>query len=311
MFKYLLIFLFCSLFSLSSRSQDFQSLLSTDNPETWLDLEGMISDARQVKDTRHPQEVKTQAIDFSQRIIQGKKIQTSIGFRFQKLDFSRGFLLNDFFQQEASAALKYNLENDRFYLTRVGFGSASDRPFQASRDNTLNATGIMKFKEKWFGAINYSNNRAFLNNVPLPGVIYVASAGRFESLIIGFPFIYWLTPFHSDWSFRYQGFLPWTHRLRLLFTKFQFARPYFGIEQQPLTFFRYNRDKSQDRIFWFERRLHFGVETGLSRNFRIDLGGGYSFDRTVFEARKFSGEKGLKLDLPSAWFVSLNLKLRL
>jgi hypothetical protein len=311
MFKLLLFVLPFAMTAHPLFAQDIMAFLAPDAPGTSLEVDGLISQVRDFDDTEKRSAVQIQTIEVSQRIYKGEKNQVSLGLRYQKLDFSGSFPVNDFYNQQGIVGLRHTLPENRFFLTNVAFGSSSDRPFKSSRDHTLNANGILKLQEKWFAFVNYSNNRTFLNNVPLPGAFYVAFAGRSESLILGFPFIFWLKPLSDNWSIRYFGLIPWTHRARLLYTKNQFVRPYIAFEQQPLTYFRHDRDKERARIFWFERRLQAGVETGLSRDLRIDLGAGHSFDRQLFESRTFLGKKEFQVNLANSWFMVLNIRYRL
>src|SRR5690606_12799452 len=131
-------------------------------------------------------------------------------------------------------------EADKFWFMSLSYGSASDRPFKNNRDNTLGANFIKKFNSNWFALVNYSNNRNFLNNIPIPGFFYIKEMSREQTLVFGIPFIFWMKPISDNWSFRYLGLLPWTHRLKILYTKFAMISPYVSLEQSPQSYFRHD-----------------------------------------------------------------------
>lgn len=290
--------------------QDFSALFSPETPLTTAEFENMYLPEKNIDRPGKESHVFFQSIDVNQRIFQKESMSVAVGARYQKLDLSGAGVLRDYYNQQGSVSFKKNFEEGKFWLINGGFGSASDRPFKNSRDNTISSNLIYKFNEKWIGVVNYSNNRTFLNNIPLPGVFYIASAERHKTLIIGFPVIFWTNPLSDNFSFRYIGFMPWTHRFRVYYEKFGFVRPYAGVEQQPQTFFRHDREERFDRFFWFERRITTGAEGILTKSLRYDLGGGYAFDRQFFEARNFSEKKEFLINLENAWFVSLHLRLK-
>jgi hypothetical protein len=304
--------LFLMLASSSLWSQDFLNLFSPELPSTSLDLEGLYLPRAESENNNDKVRVFHQAAGVNQKIFQDDLNYLSVGARYQKLDLSgKSALLNDYYNQQANFSYRRSLPDENFWLASLSFGSSSDKPFKESRDNTISGNYIQKLNSKWYGAINYSNNRAFLNNIPLPGFFYVKEMSRDRGLIIGFPFIFWNHPISESWSFKYIGILPWSHRLRFLYTKWRFVKPYAGFEQQPQNFFRHDRVDNENRIFWFERRAMIGVETGLSRSFRVDFATGYSFDRQFFEAKNFSQSKEFLINLENSYFVSLNLRYNL
>ena len=304
------IFLFLTLFVFHcAHAQEFFSFLTPNTPQTSIELEGGYSPMSDIDGGRDQTQVLPTAIGANQKIYDKGKNLVTLGGKWQKLDLSaRSNQLNDFYNIQGSVGYRRMLENDNFAFTSISYGSASDRPFKSNRDNTISANYIQRFSSKWFGIANYSNNRTFLNNVPLPGFLYVKEMTRERSMIIGFPIFYWMTPLGEDFSFRYFGILPWTHRLKFLYTKYKFILPYVGYEQAPQTYFRDDREKRRDRFFWFERRVGAGVEGGISRGFRFDFFTGWAFDRQFYEARNFSEKKNFLLNLESAPFVQLNLR---
>lgn len=306
MMRLLLLSIFT--FPVLAWGQDLLNFFSPGARTTSIELEGNYLPNKPAEKSDETQ-VFERGGRIQQKIFGNKKDTVFVGARYNELDLSSSEnLLRDYYNQDVSLSYRRTLPDDLFWLASVSYGSASDRPFQNSRDNTLSATYIQKYNLRWYGVLNYSNNRTFLNNIPLPGVFYVKELRPDSALVVGFPFIYWLKPLSENWSFRYLGFLPWSHRLKLLY-RWGKLFPYIGYEESPESYFRHDRDNDEDRVFWFERRAMMGVESTIGKNLRLDISGGWAFDRQFFEARNFTDEKEQLNNIDSSLFVSLKLNL--
>lgn len=215
----------------------------------------------------------------------------------------------NFYNTQFGASYQRNLEEKKSMAVSLSFGSASDKPFQDGRDGTIQVNGTYKLNEKWILLGNYSNNRPFLNNVPLPGFLYVQKHSREESLMLGFPFIYILKPFAEGmFSFKYIGVLPYNHKARVLFNQLTWVKPYFGVEQQIAVFFDSDRTRDRIRTFWKERRAVVGLEKSFGPVFKIDFQTGNSFDREYFSALSYSRQHSEVRKIHDGAFVALSLK---
>jgi hypothetical protein len=305
--KYIILFIYFILPAV--QAQDFLNLLTPEAPLTTIEFEGIFLPESEVEKGKDKTGITHQMITINQKIFRNDERMIMLGGRYQKLDlFGDTKYLHDYYNQQGSLTYKENLSGDKFALLNVTFGSASNRPFQSKRDNTQGANMIYKFNSKWFGVLNYSNNRTFFNNKPLPGFFYIGEMTRENILVIGFPFILWQKPVADHLSIKYFGLIPWSHRLKLLYTKHIWIKPYVGFEQVPQTYFRHEREERYDRFFWFERRLMTGLEGGFSRKLRYDFAAGLAFDRQFFEARNFSQDKEFLINLDKSFFAALNLR---
>lgn len=291
--------------------QDFLSAFSPESPRTLIEFEGTFLPDSAIESSKDESHVFFQSLDIHQRVYGNDQSSLSVGAKYQKLDLNSDHpFLHDYYNQQGSLTYRQKLSDNKFWLGNVSYGSSSDRPFKSSRDSTIGANLIYKFGPKWFGVANYSNNRTFLNNIPLPGFFYIKEMERKKVFIIGFPLIYWMRPLGENWSFRYFGLLPWSHRFRLFYENFSSVKPYVGIEQQPLTFFRHDREERYDRFFWFERRMITGIEGDVTKNMRYEVWSGFSFDRKFFEARNFSEKKEFLINLDTAYLLGINLRFK-
>jgi hypothetical protein len=304
-----MLFLIIALLSFNSSllAQDF-SFLSEHAPQTVFEIDQLFSPKGKLENKGDKSKLHFSNLAIGHTIKEGKGSVT-IGGKFQRLNLSGDNpQLNDYANIQGSLGYRRMMDNGHFWFLSASYGSASDRPFKNSKDGTLGLNYIQKFSPRWYGVINYSNNRTFLNNIPLPGFFWVREMSREKALIIGFPFIYWMRPLIENWSFRYIGLMPWNHRLRLLYTKHKFFKPYFAFEQAPLSYFRHDRENMEDRFFWFEKRLAVGLEGGLSKALRFDLMSGIAFDRQLYEAENFNESKKFLQNLESHYFLGFNLK---
>lgn len=202
---------------------------------------------------------------------------------------------------------QHQLKDDRSLSYQFSYGSAGDEPFRDGRDSTIQLNVLYRTSQKWFLVANYSNNRTFLNNVPLPGFIYVHSSSREEQLILGFPFIQIQKP-AGDFSFRYQAILPFIHRLRMTYGGWKVLRFIVGAEQDSHSYFYSERQSDDKRTFWFERRIYSGIEKSLGPVLKMDLQLGKAFDRKFFVSRSFSRGRSDVVNLSDATYLGINLK---
>lgn len=305
--KFLLLSL--ALIGPSAWGQDFFNFLNPEVSLTSLELEGSFLPHEKVEDGADHTKVMHSSIAINQRIYRDDNDQVNVGARAQKLDLNgESTYLRDYYNQQVSFSYRRTLPDEKFSLTSFSFGSASDRPFRNGRDSTVSINSLYKFSPKWIGVVNYSNNRAFLNNIPLPGAFYIHELSKENSLILGFPIIFWSRSLSAKWGIRYFGLIPWNHRLRLLYKFSDSLSFYTGLEQSPQTFFRHDRRSRYDRFFWFERRIAAGLEGTINKSLRYDFSGGLSFDRQFFEARNFSEKKEFLINADKALFVALSLR---
>lgn len=238
-------------------------------------------------------------------------------FRNSKLGvFGRYFELKNskeeipsYYNIQFGGSYRHYFENEKSLGIMASIGSSSDKPFKNGRDGTVMINSTYQLDDKWVILGNYSNNRTFLNNVPLPGFIYVQEQSRERTMMLGFPFIYILRPFYEDnFSFKYIGILPYNHKLRILYNRLSLFKPYLGFEQGPNVFFDSDRTSSTDRTFWFERKTMLGIEKSFGPFLKIDFQLGNSFNREYFTARSFARQHSNVQKIHDGIYGSLNLK---
>jgi hypothetical protein len=215
----------------------------------------------------------------------------------------------NFYNIQFGASYRHYFENDKSLGIMASLGSSSDKPFKNGRDGTIMVNSTYQLSDKWVLLGNYSNNRAFLNNIPLPGFIYIQEQSREKTTMLGFPFIYILKPFYEDnFSFKYIGVLPYNHKMRILYNRLEIFKPYIGIEQGPFVFFDSDRTSNNVRTFWFERKAALGFEKSFGPFLKIDFQLGNSFDRQYFNARSFMRHHSNVQKIHDGAYGALSLK---
>lgn len=244
------------------------------------------------------------------------------GHQFQKINnqkiglFSRYFELRnnlkhvpDFYQLSFGASYKYYLEDQKNMGMSLSYGSASNKLFKNNRDSSITINGTYQYNEKWTWIANYSNNRAFLNNIPLPGFIYTLVQSREKMILLGVPFVYLMVPFASSkFTVKYMGLFPYNQRLRILYNGLSYFKPFINAEQAPQAFFNSSRTTNNQRTFWFERKASVGVEKSFGPVLKFDFQLGRAFDREYFEARSFSRKHNNVTKIDDGTFGSINIR---
>lgn len=188
------------------------------------------------------------------------------------------------------------------------YGSASDRPFDDARNNVASANYLHQTSEKWWVAVNWSNNRNFANNVPLPGFFYLATSTRDETLLLGLPVVFWRRRFENGLGVQALSFFPWNHQYEASYSWRPFHQIGLGFEHRPQQFLTDDRPVKEERFFFVEQRVVLGL-SGAIIPFVLQwrLEAGHAFNRRVFEARNFSQKKRYDLPIGDANFVGAQL----
>jgi hypothetical protein len=173
-------------------------------------------------------------------------------------------------------------------------GSASDHPFTDSSALVLAGSVFTRIpvreSDAWLLSLNYSNDRAVLNNVPLPGIIYQWTASPSTTVFAGFPLlaVIWKP------SPRYGGELFLTglgtghlgasaHPL----AAFQPLRLHAGIDYGGDVYRRADASDKSNRIIFRELRAAVGCGLEAGQRGGLDLYAGYASHRQIIEDRSF------------------------
>jgi hypothetical protein len=213
------------------------------------------------------------------------------------------------------AGYRHKFDNDWVAGAQFAFGSASDRPFASGEEITVTANGFLRIPagetDGWVFLLNYSNNREFLPNVPIPGIAYDWDPGETVRALLGIP----LTSVRWEPLDRLtlEGFyfIPRTIRAKVGYQLLDPLQLYATFAWDNDRFFRADRDDDDDRLFFYEKRVMGGVRWDITEDVWLDLAGGYVFDRFFFEAEEYDDRHGHKLEIDDGPVLRLQLGLSL
>lgn len=171
------------------------------------------------------------------------------------------------------------------------FGSASDRIFSGPDVTATNITATwVRPKEddgQWIWLLNYSNNRPFWNEIPLPGFAYIYSPNSEFQGVFGFPFAFFQWKFRPNWGWNVVSVLPWHLKTSVSYDLLPFTPITAGLDISHQTFFRAERADRAERIFFEERKLFIGLRSPLTKWLMADLEIGRAYQRRAFEAVEY------------------------
>jgi len=196
----------------------------------------------------------------------------------------------------------------------VSLGSASDRPFASSKEMELQATVFTRIpdggKNAWLLLLSYSNNREFMNNIPLPSLGYWFEPTESYRIILGIPFVMLEIKPVKNLTLEF-FYLP--VRTVHAGVSYRIAGPfkiYTAFDWRHESWFRSDRTDDDYRLFYYEKRGTAGVEWELAKGMTLDLSGGYSFDRFYFEGKDYGDRGRNRLDVNNGPFASVRLGYR-
>ena len=171
-------------------------------------------------------------------------------------------------------------------------GSPSDRPFAALRDMTVTLLGFLTIPSgehnAWSFSLFYSPTGQII--FPIPGIAYVWRPTPQFQANLGIPFSLDYRP--TETLTITASYLPLNNVQVLVRQSLGEAWSiYGGYRTVNDTFLLSDRLDDQERTYLFDQRLTLGVQRELGRGWSLDLSAAYVFDRQIFQAEKFSGNR--------------------
>lgn len=223
------------------------------------------------------------------------KTGASVPRTFQKYDLNLGY--------------NRNLAPGKFAGVRGSIGVASDKPFRDPGDTTYNLIGFYAYpgeeQSLWVLTAFMSNNSPILNYIPFPGFFYMSKSDDFV-YILGIPLasIIWTPMEKFKVSASAFGPLLNIEASNGMTDKSEVAA---GFSWGPQTFIRHDREKRDYRIYYVEKKLTLSYRFNFSEGFNTEFQIGRTFDREIYEGKKYGESQGGKADLESSPFLGINL----
>ena len=180
-------------------------------------------------------------------------------------------------------------------------------------ETTVRATAYLRIPHKgtnsWFLFVSYSNNREFLNHIPLPGFAYWYAPSRRFFVILGVPFVTLTMRPTDDTSLSLSYFAIHAVRASVKYQILEKLGLFATFAWANQAYYRADRLHHYDRLFYYEKRISTGVTVNLPREFIMEIAAGYSFDRFYFEAEDYDERNRNRLDVEDGSFLSLNVRV--
>ena len=203
------------------------------------------------------------------------------------------------------------VRRDWIWAVNASFGSASNEPFQASDafDGTLGGLLRIPHKERnaWLFFLYFATNREFLNYVPLPGAGYWWEPSDTLRAIIGIPFASVAYNPIEKLSLNLSYFavrnIQAEARYRISWPLTVFA----GFDWRNQRYFRADRDNSDERIFYYEKRIGGGLRLGVAKQVALTFEGGWAFDRFYFEGEDYGDRDQNMIDVDDSPYGAVKI----
>lgn len=204
---------------------------------------------------------------------------------------------------------KHTSLDESFTSLNVTYGSDSDRPFEDSRNNTINANGVYGFEpydnSRWLFLLNYSNNRGFLDNIPLPAFAYMyKNSSGFMTILGPIIMLRWFEfPSYSASIFITPGSASLDGAIGIMGPIQIYSGLRFGIE----SYMHHNRIEKDNRLYLQQTRTVMGISSPIARWLMAKLGVGYAFDQFLYEGESLFSPQGIKTRISNDVFVEAKL----
>jgi hypothetical protein len=197
---------------------------------------------------------------------------------------------------------------------QVKVGSRSDRLFESGHESWVRLIGVVqtpvKRSRSWFFFLYYSNVSSTLPEIPIPGLAWSYTPSPRLQLLLGLPMsmVRWRPD--GRWSLAVSYIVPRTVRFRAgfrilrqveLFLKGSWAGEAYALADRP--------DKDH-RLYYYRKQVVLGIGLNPTKNIKIELTAGYSFDRFIFEGDGYDDRDRNRLDLENAPVIGLNVTIR-
>lgn len=197
--------------------------------------------------------------------------------------------------------------------TSFSVGVESDR-FMPSLDTT--AAEALVFLRKpssktsgWIYFVQFSNNRNYLNWVPVPGIAFQSAIGRSFSFALGAPYASFR--FAPLPELRLEGSLQLFHsaKTQIIYSASSGEAFVVGVRWDHEGYLLHGRENAAERLIVEEKRAYGGFEAQITPEFRLQLVAGMLFEKKLALRKSMFEQPATRVALDPALFGMLNLYL--
>ena len=195
-------------------------------------------------------------------------------------------------------------------------GSASDKPFSAARNDSAAGTALAIIpaddRDAWILGVQASTNSQVLYNIPIPGVAYLYNPNDDFQAIIGLPYSAMNWRINEVYQLQFLYMFLTTVHTRALYRPVDDWQIYLGFDWANENYSLANRTDSNERFFYYEKRVLAGWQWWWSKHMAFEVAGGFAFDRYFVENNGFSFSLGgfNRVNVGSGPFVTAQFDYR-
>ncbi|WP_373649995.1 MULTISPECIES: hypothetical protein [unclassified Schlesneria] len=193
-------------------------------------------------------------------------------------------------------------------------GTATDKPFQSSRDALVSGTAFLLMPQdetgSWFVGVNASTNSQVLAGLPIPGGGYFYHPNDEFQAIMGFPFSVFSWKPAKDWQMQYVWAFLTTMHARTVYQPSSRWQAYSGFDWTNENWRLSQRVNEDSHFFYYEKRLVTGMVWWVQPNVGLDVATGWAFDRYFSEIDGFELKGIDTVEIDNGIFVSARIDVR-
>jgi hypothetical protein len=242
--------------------------------------------------------------------------------RVRKQEFATGAVFpdtgepfpDDLWNVRIGTTYRHRFDSGWLGALDITVGSPSDRPFASLDEIDISATAVLRVpvreRDAWIFFLNYGSNREFLPGIPFPGLGYsYQPSDQFTAVVTTGLISLQYKPVETlTLSALYIAVR--TVDVRLTYQVFRPVRLWVGFDWTNDRYLLADRTNSDDRLFYYEKRVRAGAIIGLARQLFVDVTVGYSFDRFYFEGETYSDRDHNRIDVGDGPFAAVRLGAR-
>lgn len=190
------------------------------------------------------------------------------------------------------------------------YGSASDQAFAGSDVSTFSGTLSRKVNKSrtssYIYFLNFSNNRGFLDNVPLPGFAYLFFEPDFSSGgAIGLPFFFYFWKPTPKISTNVFFLVPSLFKSTIGYSFTEKNEAQLKLEYAQQVFMQHERAERRQRMFYDTFKVVTGIKHSIDRTSFLEGSIARVVNRRFFYGRNVFDVSGDAVELPEEWQFSV------
>lgn len=252
-------------------------------------------------------------------VMQSPEYEWSLSAKFASLDINTGVKLpgfaeafpEDLWDIELGTTYRARLAEDWTAGVSARIGSAGDAPFASAGETTFTAVGYVRVpsgdKDAWVVMAIFRTELDALRGAPLiPAIAYHwVKDERFQTLL-GLPYVW--AQYKPVKPLKFSALAsPYRALGKGSYALTEHVDLYAAYNWGRRRFIRHDRRHGNERLFFYGESVSAGLRWRLGEHAWIDVGGGYAFDRFIFEGKRYHSRHGRRFRIGDTPFVALQI----